>query len=86
MKANKAGKKRAKESSSAFFLKLRPKFLDWEPPTEEEKALDVKARSEAREAELKRVIDLAKEREAAKAASRKSDRSSAAGNKRRKPG
>ena len=44
-----------------FFRNLRPKFLDWQPPTEEQKALEVRARKEAREAELKRVIDLAKE-------------------------
>jgi len=59
------------ESSRAFFQKLRPKFLDWEPPTEEEKALEVKARSDARQAELKRVTDLAQSREAEKAALRK---------------
>jgi hypothetical protein len=52
-----------KESSSAFFQKLRPKFLDWKPPTEEEKALEVKVRRDAREAELKRVTELARERE-----------------------
>jgi hypothetical protein len=46
----------------------RPKFLDWQPPTEEEKALEVKARKDAREAELKRVTDLAKERDAKKRA------------------
>ena len=60
-----------KESSSAFFESLRPKFLDWEPPTEEQKALEVRARKDAREAELKRVTDLAKKRDAAKGAARK---------------
>ena len=59
------------ESSRAFFQKLRPKFLDWEPPTDEEKALEVKARSDARQAELKRVTDLAQTREAEKASLRK---------------
>ena len=58
--------KKVKKSSSAFFQDLRPKFLDWEPPTEEEKALEVKARKDAKEAELKRVTDLAKKRDAAK--------------------
>ena len=62
---------RKKESSSAFFLRLRPKFLDWRPPTEEERALEVKARRDEREAELKRVTELAKAREAAKGATRK---------------
>jgi len=64
MKAQKAKTEREKESSSAFFQNLRPKFLDWKPPTEEEKALEVKARREAREAELKRVTELARDREA----------------------
>ena len=60
--------KKAKESSRAFFQSLRPKFLDWQPPTEEEKALAVKARRDAREAELKRVTDLAKKRDLEKGA------------------
>jgi hypothetical protein len=59
------------ESSNSFFQKLRPKFLDWEPPTDEEKAREVKARQDARQAELKRVTDLAQTREAEKAALRK---------------
>ena len=60
--------KTVKESSRVFFENLRPKFLDWQPPTEEEKALEVKARKDAREAELKRVTDLAKERDVKKRA------------------
>ena len=60
-----------KESSSAFFQSLRPKFLDWEPPTEAEKALAVRARKEAKEAELKRVTELAKKRDAVKEVARK---------------
>ena len=67
MKEEKAGRK--PESSSVFFERL--KFLDWEPPTEEEKALGLKARKEAREAELKRVTDLAKKRDAQKVAARR---------------
>jgi hypothetical protein len=59
-----------KEPSSVFFQNLRPRFLDWEPPTEEEKALEVKARQEARDAELKRVTELAKKRDVAKGAAR----------------
>src|SRR3954463_15995001 len=31
------------ESSSAFFRRTQPGFVDWKPPTEEEKALEVKA-------------------------------------------
>ena len=80
-------RKKKKESSSAFFQKLRPKFLDWKPPTEEEKALEVKARRDAREAELKRVTELAREREVERAAiSRKRYRIAAAKNKQRKRG
>jgi hypothetical protein len=63
--------KREKESSSVFFQNLRPKFLDWQPPTEQEKAAEVKARKDAREAELKRVTDLAKKREGEKEAARR---------------
>ncbi len=74
---------RHKESSREFFEKLRPKFLDWRPPTEEEKALAVTARREARETELKKVTELAKARDAEKAVSRKRYRSGATGPKRR---
>ena len=69
MKAKKARAGEAKESSNAFFPRL--KFLDWEPPTEEQKAFEVKARKEAREAELKRVTDLAKKRVTEKEAARR---------------
>jgi hypothetical protein len=54
------------ESSSAYFERTRPSFVDWKPPTEEEKAAELKARTDAREAELKRVNELAKVREAEK--------------------
>ena len=59
------------ESSSAFFERLRPAFLDWVPPTEEEKARELRARWLAREAELQRVTALEKAREAEKVAIRK---------------
>lgn len=52
-----------KESSSEFFERSRPKFLDWEPPTEEEKLRAVKARADAREAEYRRVTALAAAKE-----------------------
>jgi hypothetical protein len=77
VKIRKTGTKREKESSSVFFQNLRPKFLDWEPPTEAEKTLQVQARREAREAELKRVTDLAKSRVTEKSAPRKRYRSEA---------
>ena len=70
MKTPKTRLKREKEPSSVFFRNLRPKFLDWEPPTEEEKALAAQGRREAKEGELQRVTDLAKDREAEKAAAR----------------
>lgn len=59
------------ESSSAYFARLRPSFLDWAPPTEEEKARERTARYVAREAELQRVTAIANAREAEKAALRK---------------
>jgi len=59
------------ESSSAFFNRLRPAFLDWAPPTEEEKARERTARYIARETELQRVTAIANAREAEKAALRK---------------
>jgi len=77
MKRKKEKARRVEKSSSAYFQNLRPKFLDWNPPTEEEKALDVKARREAREVELQRVTGLAKDREAGKAAITKHNRSAA---------
>lgn len=67
-------KAKKKESSSAYFERLRPKFLDWAPPTEEEKAREVQARRDAKEAELKRVTDLARQKEIEKAASSKKRR------------
>jgi len=54
------------ESSREFFERTRPSFVDWKPPTEEEKAAEVKARKDAKEAELKRVTELVKSREALK--------------------
>ena len=84
MNATKSKARRRKESSTAYFQNLRPKFLDWNPPTEEEKALEVTARREAREGELKRVTELARGREAEKAAMTKRYRSAAAGRKQRK--
>jgi hypothetical protein len=77
---------RQKESSSAYFEKLRPKFLDWRPATEEEKAQEAAARREARAAELKKVTELAKQRDAEKAAVRKRYRGDSAGSKRRPRG
>lgn len=55
-----------KESSSQYFERSRPKFLDWEPPTEEEKLRAVKARADAREAEFRRVTAIAAAKETAR--------------------
>jgi hypothetical protein len=71
MTSKKTKKASLKQSSSAYFQELRPKFLDWRPPTEAEKALEVQARRDAKDAELEKVIELAKSREAEKAATRK---------------
>lgn len=66
MKTKKRKTVATKESTSAFFQNLRPKFLDWEPQTEGEKALEARERIEAKEIELKRVNELAKVRQANK--------------------
>lgn len=84
MKAKKPKAAGGKESSTAYFQNLRPKFLDWNPPTEEEKALEVAARRQARESELKRVTELAKDREAEKAAMTKRHLGAATRRKQRK--
>ncbi|MGA8051490.1 MAG: hypothetical protein WCA09_15040 [Burkholderiales bacterium] len=63
--------KKPKESSSAYFLRTRPKFLDWEPPTEEQLKLQMQARRDAKQRELDKVTRLEKERRAAKQGSRK---------------
>jgi hypothetical protein len=70
---SKAGKSKPRpaESSAEYFRRLRPKFLDWEPPTEEERLREVKERREAKQRELEKVTRLEKERQAAKKAARK---------------
>ncbi len=70
MKAKKTGPK-TKETSAEFFHRSRPKFLDWEPPTEEERLLEVKARRDAKNRELEKVTQLEKARQAAKKSGRK---------------
>jgi hypothetical protein len=76
--------KKVKQSSGEYLRSLRPKFLDWMPPTEEEKAVAVKARSDAREAELARVTELAKTRELDRSSRQKSGASPLARRGRRK--
>ncbi len=64
-----------KESSSAFFERIRPKFLDWNPPTQDELRLEAEKRREDRDAELKKVTELEK----AKLAEKKSGKKRASG-------
>lgn len=72
---SKAGRAKANskptESSAEYFRRSRPKFLDWEPPTEEERLLEVQARRDAKQFELERVTRLERERQAAKKTARK---------------
>lgn len=60
-----------KESSSAFFARNRPKFLDWNPPTEDELRLEAEKRQDERDAELKKVIALEKAKLAEKKSGKK---------------
>ena len=69
-KAGKA-KPRQAESAAEYFRRSRPKFLDWEPPTEEERLQELRARRDAKQRELDKVTRLEKERQAAKKAARK---------------
>ena len=68
----KASKKREpktvapKESSSAFFERTRPKFLDWTPPTREDLHREADQRRNERDAELRRVTALENTKRAAK--------------------
>lgn len=64
-----------KESSSAFFERIRPKFLDWNPPTQDELRLEAEKRRDDRDAELKKVTELEK----AKLAEKKSGKKKATG-------
>ncbi len=65
--AKKRRKAVQKESSSAFFTRIRPKFLDWTPPTPDERLLEAQKRREDRDAHTKKLI----EREEAKQANKK---------------
>jgi hypothetical protein len=71
----KAGKKAKasapKESSSAFFARIRPKFLDWAPPTQDELRLEAQKRKDERDAELRKVTALEKAKLAEKKSGKK---------------
>jgi hypothetical protein len=60
-----------KESSSAFFARLRPKFLDWNPPTEDELRQEAQQRKDERDAELRKVTALEKAKLAEKKSGKK---------------
>ena len=60
-----------KESSSEFFARNRPKFLDWAPLTPDEVLLAAQTRSEEREAQLRKVIELEKAKQKKKASEKK---------------
>ncbi len=80
-KAKKAAKAKTskstapKESSSAYFARIRPKFLDWNPPTEDDLRREAEQRQADRDAELKKVTALEK----AKLAEKKSGKKKAGG-------
>ena len=61
----------SKESSSAFFARIRPKFLDWSPPTQDELLLEAQKRKEERDAELRKVTALEKAKLAEKKSGKK---------------
>lgn len=63
-----------KESSSAFFARMRPKFLDWSPPTEDELREQAEQRRHERDAQLKKVTELEKARLAEKKSGKKKPR------------
>lgn len=60
-----------KESSSAFFARIRPKFLDWTPPTQDELRLEAEQRREERDAQLRKVTELEKAKLAEKKSGKK---------------
>lgn len=70
-KAAKAKSAAASESSSAYFARIRPKFLDWHPPTEDELRQEAQKRRDDRDAELKKVTELEKARLAEKKSGKK---------------
>ena len=64
--AKKGRKAVQKESSSAFFTRTKPKFLDWTPPTPDERLLDAQKRREDRDAHTKKLIEIEKAKQANK--------------------
>ena len=60
-----------KETSSEFFERIRPKFLDWMPPSQEELRLEAQRRRDDRDAELRKVTALEKAKLAEKKSGKK---------------
>lgn len=60
MKKKTVKPKREQESSQAFFHRVRPKFLDWQPPTQEEHLQAMESLRKERETQLEKVLELAK--------------------------
>lgn len=60
-----------KESSSEYFARIRPKFLDWNPPTPDEVLAEAQKRKDDRDAELKKVTALEKAKLAEKKSGKK---------------
>jgi hypothetical protein len=69
--AKKARTAPPKESSSAYFARMRPKFLDWNPPTPEEILAEAQKRKDDRDAELRKVTALEKAKLAEKKSGKK---------------
>lgn len=69
--AKKGRKAVQKESSGEFFARTMPKFLDWTPPTPDERLLEAQKRREDRDAHTKKVIELDKAKQAKKDLGRK---------------
>jgi hypothetical protein len=69
--AKKARTAAPKESSSAYFARMRPKFLDWNPPTPEEILAEAQKRKDDRDAELRKVTALEKAKLAEKKSGKK---------------
>jgi len=66
VKAKKGRKAAHKELSSAFFERTKPKFLDWIPPTPDELRQEAQKRREERDAQLRRVTELERAKQAKK--------------------
>jgi hypothetical protein len=60
-----------KELSSAFFERTKPKFLDWIPSTPDELLLQAQKRKEERDAQLRKVTEIDRAKQAEKKSKKK---------------